>query len=106
MSLNRIKHKKVEEKYAAYRQLHPVNPELDDYDVMEEEIYRRLFKTIDELPPRCKEIFLLHLDGKKNEEIAAQLKITLLTVKTQKKKAVRYIREKMQDFGLLCILLI
>ena len=84
--LNRIKHKKVEEKYAAYRQLHPVNPELDDYDVMEEEIYRRLFKTIDELPPWCKEIFLLHLDGKKNEEIAAQLKITLLTVKTPKKK--------------------
>ena len=64
------------------------------------------FKTIDELPPRCKEIFLLHLDGKKNEEIAAQLKITLLTVKTQKKKALRYIREKMQDFGLLYILLI
>ena len=44
--------------------------------------------------------------GKKNEEIATQLKITLLTVKTQKKKALRYIREKMQDFGLLCILLI
>ena len=104
--LNRIKHKKVEEKYAAYRQLHPENPELDDYDIMEEEIYRGLFKTIDELPPRCKEIFLLHLDGKKNEEIAAQLKITLLTVKTQKKKALRYIREKMQDFGLLYILLI
>ena len=104
--LNRIKHKKVEEKYAAYRQLHPENPELDDYDIMEEEIYRWLFKTIDELPPRCKEIFLLHLDGKKNEEIAAQLKITLLTVKTQKKKALRYIREKMQDFGLLYILLI
>ena len=104
--LNRIKHKKVEEKYAAYSQLHPENPELDDYDIMEEEIYRWLFKTIDELPPRCKEIFLLHLDGKKNEEIAAQLKITLLTVKTQKKKALRYIREKMQDFGLLYILLI
>ena len=86
--------------------MHPENPELDDYDVMEEEIYRWLFKTIDELPPRCKKIFLLHLDGKKNEEIAAQLKITLLTVKTQKKKALRYIREKMQDFGLLYILLI
>ena len=62
--------------------MHPEKPELDDYDVMEEEIYRWLFKTIDELPPRCKKIFLLHLEGKKNEEIAAQLKITLLTVKT------------------------
>ena len=60
--------KKVEEKYAAYRQLHPEKPELDDYDVMEEEIYRWLFKTIDELPPRCKKIFLLHLDGKKQRD--------------------------------------
>ena len=42
--------------------------ELDDYDVMEEEIYRWLFKTIDELPPRCKKIFLLHLDGKKQRD--------------------------------------
>ena len=104
--IEQIKHKIVEEKYAAYSQLHPEKPELDDYDIMEEEIYRWLFKTIAELPPRCKEIFLLHLDRKKNEEIAAQLKITLPTVKTQKKIARRYIREKMQDFGLLYILLI
>ena len=66
--IEQIKHKKVEEKYAAYRQLHPENPELDDYDIMEEEIYRWLFKTIDELPPRCKKIFLLHLDGKKQRD--------------------------------------
>ena len=66
--IEQIKHKKVEEKYAAYRQLHPENPELDDYDAMEEEIYRWLFKTIDELPPRCKKIFLLHLDGKKQRD--------------------------------------
>ena len=39
--LNRIKHKKVEEKYAAYRQLHPENPELDDYDIMEAQRYKQ-----------------------------------------------------------------
>ena len=87
--------------------MHPENPELDDYDIMEEEIYRWLFKTIDELPPRCKEIFLLHLDGKKNEEIAAQLKITLLTVKnTEKKKRFDIFVKKMQDFWLVVYLLI
>ena len=65
--LNRIKHKKVEKKYAAYRQLHPENPELDDYDIMEEEIYRWLFKTIDELPPVVKKYFYCILDGRKME---------------------------------------
>lgn len=93
--LNRLKHKKVEEKYVAYQQQYPDEIMTEQYEFMEEEVYRRLFKTVDELPPRCREVFLLHLDGKKNEEIAALLNITLLTVKTQKKKAVRYLRQQM-----------
>lgn len=101
--LNRIKHKKVEEKYIAYKQAHP--DEFDEDELIEEEVWRHLFLTIDELPSRCREIFLLHLDGKKSEEIAEQLHIALQTVKTQKKKAIRYIREKMKDFSLLVILL-
>ena len=62
---------------------------------MKEELYERLFSVVDELPPRCREVFLLHLDGKKNEEIAELLNISLLTVKTQKKKAMSYIRERL-----------
>ena len=69
--------------------------EEDEYKVLEEELYERLFRIIDELPPRCREIFLLHLDGKKNEEIANQLNISLLTVKTQKKKAMSHLRKRM-----------
>ncbi len=52
--------------------------------MMEEELYRLLFKTIDELPDKCRNIFLLHLEGKGNEEIALLLNLSILTVKTQK----------------------
>ena len=94
--LNLLKHRKVEEKYLNYSQQDiNLKEEEDEYKVLEEELYERLFRIIDELPPRCREIFLLHLDGKKNEEIANQLNISLLTVKTQKKKAMSHLRKRM-----------
>lgn len=96
--LNNLKHQKVEEKYVNYCLEHPEESDEYHFEMMREEIFRRLFQTIDELPPRCREVFLLHLEGKKNEEIATELKISLLTVKTQNKKAVRYIKLRMGRF--------
>lgn len=101
--LNRIKHRKVEEKYVDYSIRHTDESQNEDYNMLEEELYRQLFQVIDELPPRCREVFLLHLDGKKNEEIATKLQITLLTVKTQKKKALRYLRERLGRYTLLLL---
>ncbi|MEG0795778.1 MAG: RNA polymerase sigma-70 factor [Odoribacter sp.] len=103
--LNSIKHRKVEEKYADYSFNHAEFGESEDWDILEEEIYRKLFKAIDELPPRCREVFLLSLDGKKNGEIATELHIALLTVKTQKKKAVAYLRQRLGHLFLLLFLL-
>lgn len=101
--LNLIKHRKVEEKYMTYSQRNADVEESLDFESVEEELYRQLFNTIDRLPARCREIFLLHLEGKKNEEIANELHIALLTVKTQKKKALRFIRGQM---GGACLLLL
>lgn len=100
--LNLLKHERVEKKYADYILTNEKDFE-KEYDWLEEELYESLFKAIDELPPRCREVFLLSLDGKKNEEIAQELHITLLTVKTQKKKAIRYLRERLGDWVLLLI---
>lgn len=95
--LNRIKHQRVEEKYIGYSLLYSDHSEEYDYEMLEEEIYRRLFEGIDELPPRCREIFLMYLDGKRNEEIADTLQLSIMTVKTQKKRAVRYLRERLGE---------
>ncbi|MBS7199018.1 MAG: RNA polymerase sigma-70 factor [Bacteroidales bacterium] len=90
--LNHLKHKNVEEKYLASLNLEDEGDDID-LKMMEEELYRLLFKTIDELPDKCRNIFLLHLEGKGNEEIALLLNLSILTVKTQKKRAMSYIRE-------------
>ena len=93
-SLNHLKHKNVEEKYLASLNLENEGDDID-LKMMEEELYRLLFKTIDELPDKCMNIFLLHLEGKGNEEIALLLNLSILTVKTQKKRAMSYIRERL-----------
>ena len=93
-SLNHLKHKNVEEKYLASLNLEDEGDDID-LKMMEEELYRLLFKTIDELPDKCRNIFLLHLEGKGNEEIALLLNLSILTAKTQKKRAMSYIRERL-----------
>jgi len=93
--LNCIKHQQVKERYAKamqkdLSQLHSFS------DYRKEEVYRQIYLAIDRLPERCREIFLMHMDGKKNEEIAQMLHISVETVKTQKKRAMRFLKNDPQ----------
>lgn len=109
-SLDYLKHKNVEDNYlqemAESHQQYKVNDNGEDH-FFSEEIYRQLFSTIDHLPKRCREVFIMYMDGKKNQEIADALQVSLETVKTQKKRAMATLREKMNrnDFILLQLLL-
>lgn len=107
-AFNFLKHKNVESDYLqkAEEAYQTYKPEEEDEGFFDEEVYRKLFKTIDELPARCREVFLLYMEGKKNEEIATALRISLETVKTQKKRAMSFLRKKMGSTnGLLLLLL-
>lgn len=92
-ALNYLKHQNVETGYIQY--MLDTYKEITEEDTNEEEVYRLLFKSIDQLPPRCREIFVLHMEGKKNEEIAQALGLSIETVKTQKKRAVQAIKKQM-----------
>ncbi|MBD8487762.1 RNA polymerase sigma-70 factor [Echinicola sp. CAU 1574] len=64
-------------------------------NVVEEEMYRALYKSIEKLPEQSQKIVRLNLKGMKNQEIADQLGISLNTVKTLKKSAYKAIRSDM-----------
>ncbi|WP_200976042.1 RNA polymerase sigma-70 factor [Echinicola sp. 20G] len=64
-------------------------------NIIEEEMYRALYKAIEKLPKQSQRIVRLNLKGMKNQEIADQLGISLNTVKTLKKKAYTAIRSEM-----------
>ena len=96
------KHRAVEEKYMAhvlYEQ------KLPDFSVQEEEILRELYAAIGELPQRSQEVILLSLEGKKNQEIAQLLNLSVLTVKTHKKNAFRYLKNRLQNLVLLVMII-
>lgn len=98
--LNHIKHEKVKERYNNFMVEQEVNSELD---IVEEEVYHKLFSVIEGLPNRCKEVFELHLDGNSNDEIASMLGLSILTVKTQKSRAMQVLRKRMDDMFVIAV---
>ncbi len=58
----------------------------------------RIWKAIDELPEKCREIFLMSKrDGYSNEEIAEELGISIKTVKNQMTKAFSRLHEALNS---------
>ena len=56
----------------------------------------RIWKAIDELPEKCREIFLMSKrDGLTNAEIAEEMNISIKTVKNQMTKAFARLRESL-----------
>ncbi len=106
-SFNYLKHKDIEMFYAQQVKDDSIRltlEEEEEEDYFEEELYRKLFLLVDRLPLRCREVFLLYMKGKKNEEIAEALQISAETVKTQKKRAMQFLRKNMGIYSFLLLL--
>jgi RNA polymerase sigma-70 factor (ECF subfamily) len=106
-SLNFLKHKKVEEKYIQKISDISDNNLLYDPDLyVVSELQKKIKDSIELLPEKCREIFILsRLHGMKNEEIAADLNISKRTVETQISKALKILRVELREYVGLLILL-
>lgn len=105
-SLDYLKHKDVEGNYLQKMlDSHSTTFRMEEEEegFFSEEVYRQLLQTIDALPDRCKEVFLMYMEGKKNEEIATALHVSLETVKTQKKRAMSFLRKKLGSYHFLLL---
>jgi RNA polymerase sigma-70 factor (ECF subfamily) len=102
-SLNYLRHDQVKTDFIKYK-TEKLNEKDDSFwsKVIEEEVYSQLMKAINELPPQCKKVYLLLLDGKGNEEIANILKLSIETVKSHKKNGKRILSERLK--GLMTVL--
>jgi len=78
----------------------PVNVKLE-YD----ELKNKLDEIIQTLPPRQKEVYLLHrVEGLKYNEIAERLSISENTIENHMSRALKTIREKIGNYSLPAIL--
>lgn len=71
------------------------------YQIIEEEIIRKLRNAIAKLPEQRRRILELSLEGLTVQEIAYQLNISENTVKTQKKRAYAYFKRTLGSYLLL-----
>ena len=100
-SLDYLKHKNIEGSYLQKMlDAHPV------YRTGEEDEEGFFSETIDALPERCREVFLMYMEGKKNEEVATALHVSIETVKTQKKRAMSILRKKLGAYQFLLLQLL
>lgn len=73
-------------------------PEVGDEEIDTSFRDARIWKAIDGLPEKCREVFLMSKrDGLTNEEIAEELVISIKTVKNQMTKAFSRLREALSD---------
>jgi len=80
-----------------------------EYSLMEQIEYQDLKEKVDnivnELPKRTKEIFVLsRTEGLSHKEIAEKLKISTKTIEYHITLAVRFLKNKLKDLGLVSLL--
>jgi len=102
-SLDVLKHKKVESRYLSSLEQ---NESFVETDLMEEaELADRINTAIQNLPEKCREIFLLcRFEGLKYAEIADRLNISVKTVEMQISIALKKLRKDLSDYQMIQLL--
>lgn len=93
-----LRREKFQERYVQ-QLLQEENAEFTDEefaDTVREELIRQLYFYIDDLPEERRKIILLSIKGHSGNEIAEELGISINTVKTQKSRSFKYLRNKMK----------
>lgn len=114
-AINVLKHRHIQDDYCSL--MEEINQKRADYyqpdkneviqRIENKELRIRIFYTINELPDKCKEVFKLsYLHNMKNKDIADVLGISPRTVEAHMYKALKFLREHLQDIELLFLFFI
>jgi len=107
-SLNAVRHLKVVDSFAAQAQVSEVEEETAIHAIIRSEVLGELHNAIASLPESCQKVSRMgFLEGMKNHEIAQELGVSINTVKTQKKRGLELLRNRLKPevISLLLILL-
>ncbi|MEI2271325.1 RNA polymerase sigma-70 factor [Sphingobacterium sp. ML3W] len=105
MAMNHLRRAKVINKYTMLSN----HDELDDTDlltsIIKAEVISELHRELERLPSGCQHVCrLIYLEGKKYEEVAKELNISVNTVKSQRKLALKMLREKFTSLSIISLL--
>ena len=103
--LDYIRHEKIKERYSSE---YSKERETSDYlmqAIIDEESRFLIHKAIKSLTPQVQAVIKLHLEGKKNKEIAEEMGISETTVKFHKSVAYRELNKSLGHLFLMIIML-
>jgi RNA polymerase sigma-70 factor (ECF subfamily) len=97
LALNHLRHTHVKRKFESYQKY--IGEVSDQKHLLEQrEKVERIEKTLESLPPACREIFIKsRFEQKKYAEIASELNISIKTVEAQVGKALKILRQQLAD---------
>lgn len=104
--LMRLRHEKVKKRFAneaehkSQNQIYSSALEQLDTSVLAfQEIEAIIEKTLADLPPRCRDIFTFsRFEGKKNQEVAEELNISVKAVEAQITRAIKVFKVALKDY--------
>ena len=104
--LNLFRHKKVVNRYldsSLRKREESLNMEVLNamrFDtVMFSELEELIKVSIDELPDKCRQVFIMRrMDYKKNKEIAEELNISVKAVEANMTRALKYLKKRLSDY--------
>lgn len=106
-SINYIRHELIKEYYSdgAFTVYEEENNTFYDR-MLEEDVYSNLVFAIEELPPKCKSVINLTMEGYKTNEIAERLSISHETVKEHKSTAKNKLRATFKRIDKIYIIIL
>lgn len=107
-SLNYIRDNKKLVQFDAPQNKAELGKYLESRDhLVSSEAESRINRALDDLPDKCREIFLMNrFDGLKYREIAEKLNISIKTVETQMSRALKSLRERLSDMITVLIIML
>lgn len=104
-AISYLRHQQVQQQFLLVR---PDNSFSDSTEQLlyEQDLLVYVEKTLQQLPPRCRQVFVLsRFDGKTYAEIAAELRISVKGVEAHISKALLFFRLALRDEFLLVVLI-
>lgn len=96
--MNNVKRKEIHANYVSSAMMSTAQSDFQD-EMNEKEIVQRIEIAINELPEQCRKIFVLsRYEGKKYQEIADELGLSIKTIENQMGKALRLMRDYLKEY--------
>ncbi|WP_320018590.1 RNA polymerase sigma-70 factor [Labilibaculum manganireducens] len=103
--LNHLRHQSVKEKSEADILALSSDWYLED-SIVEEEVHSQIYEAIEDLSPQSRKVVIMTMNGLTNPEIAADLGVSVNTVKTLKQRGYQFLRGRLKGMHWLLLLLL